>query len=75
MTWTTEWPTERGDYWFYGWCWKSQKDNPEMHLVQVRQGGGDKPFPIYVTNGHFVFQGEGAEGKWLEANVPEPPRL
>ena len=74
MEWTAEWPTQNGHYWFYGWCWKSEANKPEMHFVRVGAIATPGKF-AYVTNGHFLFVGEGAEGKWLKAELPEPPML
>jgi len=72
MSWTETWPIEQGWYWFYGWCWRSAYDEPaELHLVKVRLG--QKRHPFYVTNGHFVWKGEGAIGWWKDAELPEVP--
>jgi len=74
--WQTEWPTESGVYWFYGWCWEKHSarervEEPEMHLVSVRVMSNGVSC---VTNGHFLYKAEGAEGMWLKAELPEPPR-
>ena len=69
--WTRTWPTEPGWYWFYGWCWKLLAGESEMHLVKVRTDGSEKPF--HVTNGHFLWKGEGADGWWQKAILPDPP--
>jgi len=80
--WTTEWPTEPGLYWFYGWCFgeiikfSTKNKPPELHYVSVRLTGmPPKQSPMYVTNGHFLYKQEGAEGKWLKVELPELPNL
>lgn len=72
--WQDEWPTEPGYWWFYGWCWRKVKDRPEepeMHLVEVRKAMNGF---MRVTNGHFLYKDEGAEGKWMKAELPTPPQ-
>jgi hypothetical protein len=75
--WTWDWPTEPGEYWFYGWRWGPGGLNgtkpAEMCLVKARLSATGSVF--YVTNGHFLHKAEGAKGKWRKANVPSPPSL
>lgn len=70
--WVREFPTEKGYYWFFGWCHKCRENIPEMFLVRVIFLGGDKT-PMYMTNGHFFYEREGAKGMWMKAKLPEPP--
>ncbi len=65
-TWSMEWPTRTGKYWFYGWCWKSAAGNPEMHLVDVY---ANNTGVSYVTGGHFLYKSEGAYGRWTKSDL------
>jgi hypothetical protein len=72
--WTDEWPTEPGEYWFYGWEHGKREDMekpPEMSFVRARQG---RDSMFYVAGGHFIYRQE-AVGKWTKANLPDPPTL
>jgi len=70
MNWTSEWPTEPGHYWFYGWCF-SDRDRPaRFHYTTV----GKTPRGVcYVADGYFLYKAEGAEGVWQEVQFPELP--
>ena len=70
--WTEEWPTEPGKYWFWGQKFRnwSGEYKPGMYLVKVRQCVNSL---VYVTDGHFIYEEEGARGQWQPAVVPEPP--
>ena len=71
-SWTKDWPTEPGYYWFYGWCFRERHRSPETHLVEVWRTA--TPGVVsYVTEGHFLYKEEGADGYWMPARVPEPP--
>lgn len=71
--WTTEWPTEPGWYWFYGRlsAIATRMDaSPRLYSVLVRKGSNHF---AYIAEGSFVYQEEGAVGKWIAADVPEIP--
>jgi hypothetical protein len=71
--WTEEWPTTPGWYWFWGQCfrsWKGDEWSPNLYSVVVRRCSNGLAF---VTNGHFMYQEEGAEGLWLLTVLPELP--
>lgn len=68
--WSRTWPIYPGYYWFYGWAWKSRRGLPELHFVKVRQVVNGF---AYTTNGHYLFEGEGAEGYWQRAMLPTLP--
>ncbi len=74
--WQDEWPTEKGLWWLYGWCFGKEgirEDNkPELCLVRVSGPLGSGGF-MYVTNGHFLYKEEGATGKWQKAVIPDLP--
>lgn len=74
--WQDEWPKEKGFFWFYGWRFGkegvgSKERKPELCMVEVC-GTAVKGQFVYVTHGHFLFEEE-AEGKWLQAVVPDLP--
>lgn len=73
MMWTTEWPTEPGHYWFWGYPFKRSDRPDEMHLVRVyRVANG----VANVTNGHFLYKAEARDGgRWAPATLPEPPGI
>lgn len=73
--WCTEWPKENGLFWFYGWCFKHDRDEdkkPELCLVDVHETGVKGKF-MYVTWGHFLYAAEGATGMWRKAELPPVP--
>ena len=76
--WIDEWPKEKGLWWFYGWCFGKEgirEDNkPELCLVKVSGPLGSGDF-MYVTNGHFLYEAEGATGKWQKAVLPKLPKI
>lgn len=69
MDWTRKWPIIPGIYWFFGWCWKQDRGQAKSHLVQVRKVVNGC---MYVTNGHFIYKAEGADGLWAKADIPKP---
>ena len=71
--WTKEWPTEPGRYWFWGQVsrsWTGKECKPDYFLVKVRRCVNGV---MYVTDGRFIYEAEGAKGVWCLAIVPEPP--
>lgn len=73
LTWTTEWPTEPGFYWFYGWPYRDREREPEWCFVRVSQIANKKP--MYATNGHVMYKSDGGTGKWLPVVLPEAPEV
>jgi len=73
-TWTKEWPTERGWYWFYGQTSKIVWDmEPEYLPVWVYTPlcvGGPA---FYVGGGRFLWKAKGARGLWTPMIMPTPP--
>lgn len=58
---TTDWPTEPGWYWFYGWRFGIGvgDSRPTLHIVQVKTAGGG----IHrIIGGTFMYQQEGHKG-------------
>lgn len=71
-TWTSEWPTEPGNYWFHGWLHKcNYSSKPKTYLVKAAKLGNSTNL-VLVTEGSFIYKHDGAKGLWLPAEVPEP---
>lgn len=68
--WSREWPTEPGDYWFYGWTHECAKGNPRMGLAQVCQIANGL---AHIVRGALAYESDGAEGFWTRATLPDPP--
>jgi len=68
LRWLNEWPTEPGQYWFYGKRFRSSKH--ELCLVEVNKISNGV---CYTTHGHFLYKAEGCEGKWQKVILPELP--
>jgi hypothetical protein len=69
--WTSGWPDEPGNYWFYGWLLEASPfDKPEMTLVEMFLCGDGKL--TCVGKGEFIYKTESL-GLWAPANLPEPP--
>ncbi len=73
--WTTEWPTEEGLYWFYGyttkWEAKPEADEPRR-LLSVRAVDDGKGNIHTMGAAEFIFKTE-ATGHWVRAWVPDLP--
>jgi len=70
VEWTTEWPTEPGVYWFYGWCVSYRRVPANFYCVEVWKEGNSIG---YEACGHSLYKSEGAEGVWQPVQFPEPP--
>jgi len=68
--WSLEWPTEPGQYWFYGWCFRGRDYDAELHFVCVYKTSNSI---AYVTNGHWMFKSEKGFGSWMKATLPPMP--
>jgi len=68
MSWTSEWPTETGYYWFHGWCFRDRNYEARTYLVRVRHTSNSV---AYITEGHFIYESQ-AEGVWMPADIPHP---
>lgn len=69
--WTTEWPTESGFYWFYGFLWGYRNgDKPRLVSVEVSPISNGI---MYVTKGSFIYKREGHIGLWHVADLPKLP--
>lgn len=81
ITWSEEWPTEPGDYWFYGWTWldntMERNGPPKYHHVQVHVTAGGAR--VYIARGNFMYKSnlvrnyERHVGVWTPVTFPEPP--
>lgn len=69
-SWSPEWPTEPGWYWFYGKRFRSS-DKDELHPVQV-YGTASPDVKCYAAGSAFIYE-ESATGLWLPLETPELP--
>ena len=70
MDWTEEWPTEPGLY----FCWGGHKDSAyfKSMVCKVRTAGPeDKPFTVWIVDGHFIHKSEADVLFWPEP-IKEP---
>ena len=70
-SWSPEWPTEPGWYWFYGWEFgASTSVEAALDTVEVFASGGAL---VYIRSGHALRKEKGATGLWLPLETPEVP--
>jgi hypothetical protein len=67
----TEFPKQVGWYWFYGYRWKSDK-SVRLSCVRVRKVVNGF---MYICDGQFMYESEGAEGKFFKAELPDQKLL
>ena len=75
VKWTTEWPTEDGEYWFYGWRDHyeiSDMRPPQIHCVRVLGIPGGV---IYANGSEPMFRSHRAYGVWTKVDFPELPEI
>ena len=72
IAWTTEWPTEPGWYWFFGFRFKSRDRPPELATVRVHK---TMKGVARVGGASFMYRGEGDHGVWAKLDTPEPPSI
>ena len=74
--WSSEWPTQKGMYWFYGYRYGkffgNQKNDPELLLLTVRKISNGF---MYTADGQFVYESEVEEPYFQKAILPEIPKL
>ena len=70
--WTNKFPTEEGSYWFYGWLSKYDKKNSDRKLRSADVHKISNGF-MYVSEGSFMYEAEGAESYWLYIPKPSLP--
>ena len=71
FSWSEDWPTEPGYYWFYGWTHGYWRGDPaRLHFVEIHK----LPLELmFFTDGKLFRNADGAEGFWMPAGVPEAP--
>jgi len=72
--WTKEWPTEPGNYWYWGYFYDIDDDG--LHFVNAYTHAGD----MFIMAGSIVVYCEGVKfnpdwchGHWMKADTPNPP--
>jgi len=73
--WTSEWPTEPGKYWFYGFYFghKPKDGLPKLGLVKVSKDMKNEP--IRVLDGKFMYKVDGHIGFFSDAEDVVVPSL
>ena len=72
--WTTEWPTEPGRYWFYGYSFgiKTTSGLPQVSCVKVIKTRRDQI--VRLIDGKFMYEAEGHKGFFSKAeDIFVPP--
>lgn len=69
LTWSSEWPTKKGTYWFYGRRFRG--DNMDTYVIKV--GQSSNKVWMYFSEACFIHEQEGAKGFWAPAILPVPP--
>jgi len=77
MEWTKEWPSEVGNFWFYGYRYGKisscgTKNKPELMLVKVRKCANGL---MHTANGQFMYKSEVEEAHFQPAIMPELPLI
>lgn len=75
IEWSEEFPTEKGNYWFYGWTSSFENDETEPRMRFVKIIVLDDGSLYVVADGQLMFKCEEPKGKWAKADVPNPPKL
>lgn len=71
--WKTEWPTEPGLYWFYGFPYGLRERDAKIDLSLVRAVKNGQGSITCIREGHFFYKSEGAIGKFIPVELPELP--
>lgn len=75
--WTTEFPTEKGKYWFYGYRYGKVScgvpREPECMIVKVAKSSSGHN--MYIAEGSFMYQSEVEEPHFKPFEYPEFPKL
>jgi len=75
VEWITEWPTEEGFYWFYGWQCHFEIANMKRLKVRYVEVWQVPNGIAYVSDGEFLYKGLGGYGFWTEVEFPELPEI
>jgi len=74
--WTTEFPTEEGLYWFYGYRYGKiscgSTNEPELSKVDVHVV---KNGFMYIADGQFMYEGDVEQPHFQKITPPELPEL
>ena len=76
IEWTTEFPKEVGNYWFYGYRYGKvscdQACEPEWMIVKVRKCANGL---LYEAKGQFMYESEVEEAHFAPVDLPDFPKL
>ena len=73
--WSPIWPTKAGGYWFHGKRFSGEDVEVRFArcLGEVANTRGGKTW-IYSCEGIALYVQDSAEGVWMAANIPAPPK-
>lgn len=70
IKWTTEFPKQEGNYWFWGYrCYKCE---PEWMVLKVRKCANGF---VYMAEGQFMYKSEVEEPHFAPITLPDFPEL
>ena len=73
--WSTDFPTEEGLFWFYGYRWGKisvgQEQKPTLTMVSVKLNAHKQP--MYIADGGFMHESEVECPHFTPVNLPEVP--
>jgi hypothetical protein len=74
--WTTEFPKEKGEYWFYGYRYGKisvgRECEPELMFVEVIKSSNGF---LYNAAGQMMWESEVEEPHFKKADLPELPEM
>jgi len=73
--WTTEFPTESGRYWFYGYRYGKISCGYPCELVLMSVEAKCSNGMVYIADGHFMYESEVEEPHFCKADLPDLPKL
>ncbi len=73
VNWTTEWPTEPGFYWFYGYPSKWGLAEIVTWRVRTRRVNHTSPLVAQGENELYITAETVGPHRWAKAQLPEPP--
>lgn len=74
--WSTEFPIEEGEYWFYGYRYGKisvgRECEPELMFVEVRKASNGF---LFIASGHMMWESEVEEPHFKKVDLPELPKM
>ena len=74
--WSTEFPKEEGEYWFYGYRYGKiscgREEEPELMFVEVRKTSNGF---LFIAAGQMMWESEVEEPHFMKVDLPELPKM